>query len=284
MSKKKASIGTGVEGNTETPPVRIKQPNRRKYYCGSIFYKENDTIGIEGIENRLREICSKYILGKEICPSTGRKHLQAFITLKKPMRITELDIPYSPHLDACVANEEKNNKYCTKDKDFIKYGYPKPIKIIENLFDWQKKIERLTLQEPDDRSIYWFYDKIGNIGKSCFVKYLAVRHNALICQGGKVTDIMNLVFNTDMDVCRCVVFDIPRSNEGKVSYASLENIKNGMVCNTKYETGVKIFNSPHIICFANFYPESTEKLSADRWKILDLGDEDEYTEDWWNSL
>ena len=45
-----------------------------------------------------------------------------------------------------------------------------------------------------------------------------------------------------------------------------------MICNTKYETGVKIFNSPHIICFANFPPDNLEQLSADRWIITNLRD------------
>jgi hypothetical protein len=81
---------------------------------------------------------------------------------------------------------------------------------------------------------------------------------------------MNLVFNQDMDACRGVFFDIPRSNRGNISYASLECIKNGMVCNTKYETGVKVFNSPHIFIFANFEPEEPDKLSADRWIITEL--------------
>lgn len=81
---------------------------------------------------------------------------------------------------------------------------------------------------------------------------------------------MNLVFNQDMDECSCVMFDIPRANRGAISYASLESIKNGMVCNTKYETGVKVFNSPHIVIFANFPPEDEDLLSADRWVISEL--------------
>jgi hypothetical protein len=81
---------------------------------------------------------------------------------------------------------------------------------------------------------------------------------------------MNLVFNQDMDTCNVVFFDIPRNHGGKISYSSLESIKNGMVCNTKYETGVKVFNSPHIFCFANFPPDDESCLSQDRWKITQL--------------
>jgi len=126
------------------------------------------------------------------------------------------------------------------------------------------------LSEPDDRKIYWFYETIGNVGKSALVKYLVVKYNCLFCQGGKESDIMNLVFNRDMDATNCVIFDIPRAHRGNVSYSALENIKNGLVCNTKYETGVKIFNSPHIICFANFPPSKPEELSQDRWIITEL--------------
>ena len=99
---------------------------------------------------------------------------------------------------------------------------------------------------------------------------MIVKHNILFCSGGKYTDIMNLVFNNDMDVCDCIMFDIPRANEGHISYASLESIKNGMVCNTKYETGTKIFNSPHLFIFANFPPDDVDMLSEDRWVIQDL--------------
>ena len=66
------------------------------------------------------------------------------------------------------------------------------------------------------------------------------------------------------------MFDIPRANRGHISYASLECIKNGMVCNTKYETGVKIFNSPHVFIFANFPPDDEGQLSEDRWHIMKL--------------
>ena len=66
-----------------------------------------------------------------------------------------------------------------------------------------------------------------------------------------------------------IVIDVPRDNGNTVSYKAIEQIKNGMICNTKYETGMKLFNSPHIIIFANMPPEE-HKLSADRWKIFEI--------------
>jgi hypothetical protein len=149
-------------------------------------------------------------------------------------------------------------------------GFPKPIKIIENLYRWQMDIESIYDNEPDDRSVYWFWEAEGNIGKSAFIKYMIVKHKVLFCSGGKHNDIMNLVFNQDMNETKCVIFDIPRSHKGGISYASLESIKNGMICNTKYETGVKVFNSPHIFVFANFPPDKPDELSNDRWIIKEL--------------
>jgi len=102
------------------------------------------------------------------------------------------------------------------------------------------------------------------------VKYCVVKHRVLFCDGGKKSDLINLVFNQDMDLTRCVIWDLPRSAMGNISYATLEAVKNGMVCNTKYETGVKIFNSPHIIVFANFPPDSPAQLSEDRWVIEEI--------------
>lgn len=73
-----------------------------------------------------------------------------------------------------------------------------------------------------------------------------------------------------MDTITCIMLDIPRANNGNVSYASLESIKNGLVCNHKYETGTKVFNSPHVVVFANFPPVEPDKLSSDRWHIENL--------------
>lgn len=257
-----------MEGNTVSPIASSsKQETRRKFYCFTLFGYENIE---QAVQDRLIGICDKALYGKETCPETGRKHLQGFMQLKRAMRKTELKIPGNPHLKACRGNEEQNEEYCSKDGIVWKHGYPKPIKIIETLRPWQKEIEDLCLTEPDDRTINWYWEEHGNIGKSAFCKYMFVKHGAQFCSGGKISDIMNLVFNTDMDKCRVIIFDIPRANRGHISYASLEAIKNGLVCNTKYETGAKAFNPPHVIVFANFPPESPEMLSEDRWNIVEL--------------
>jgi hypothetical protein len=275
MAPKRRTLGInrhreigGEEGNTGPPP----QPIKRKFYT-MVVYNFNDEIELK-LQEQLGIICNKYLYGHEICPSSGRPHLQGFISLKKPMRITELKyIVCNPNFKPCVSNEEHNVRYCSKDcTGVIRFGFPRPIEIIENLYPWQAAIRDMcVLTKPDPRKVYWYWEPIGNIGKSDFIRYMIVKHDVLACSGGKYADIMNLIFKQDMDKTNTVFFDIPRANKGHISYSALESIKNGWISNTKYETGTKVFNKPHVIIFANFPPENPELLSADKWVITELG-------------
>lgn len=258
------------DGNTNPQNHKKKQSSQLLKYCftwNNYIEKE-----IETIETVFREICKKYVFQKEI-GEEGTPHLQGSIWLKKKMRYSEFGLNNKIHWEK-MRNEVASAAYCQKSATSIGdpyvFGFPKPIKIISELRPWQKEIENICQAEPDDRTINWFWESRGNIGKSAFTKYMVVKHGILFCSGGKVSDIMNLVFNQDMDACRTVIFDIPRANRGNISYASLEAIKNGLVCNTKYETGSKVFNSPHIIVFANFPPGEPEYLSSDRWNIHEI--------------
>ena len=225
------------------------------------------------------KIAKQARIAKEIGKSRT-PHLQCCIKILKKERYSTLQNKYKCFKRASfrpARNWEALTEYCDgiengePKKGYIEtifnFGFPTPIKILANLYDWQRNIETLCMGEPDPRKIHWYWEPLGNVGKSAFVKYMVVKHRALFCDGGKKSDIINLVFNNDMDSCRIVIWDIPRASLGNISYTSLEAIKNGLVCNTKYETGTKVFNPPHIIVFANSPPLEKDKLSADRWNI-----------------
>ena len=217
----------------------------------------------------LDKIAKKAIIGSEV-GEKGTPHLQGYISLLKKERIATLRV--RPGLQRAsfrkCRNEEALIEYCQKDGVVLyRKGFPLPIRVITELYPWQKEIEDLYLTEPDNRSIHWYWEPDGNVGKSAFVKYMIVKYKALYCDGGKKSDLINLVFNSNMDECKCVIWDLPRGTKGNISYATLECVKNGMVCNTKYETGTKVFNPPHIFVFANFPPDDVSQLSSDRWKI-----------------
>ncbi len=265
MTNETNSSTSSGGGNTKTPPKKQISPSKR--WCFTLNnYTDEDISSIEHLKDRCDIMC----VGKEV-GEQGTAHLQGYIEFKTKIRPLSLKLNKGIHWEKSIGNKKQNIDYCSKEEQvIITKGIPKPIKIITELYDWQKAVLELYKQPVDDRKIHWFYEKTGNIGKSAFIKYMIVKHNILFCSGGKYTDIMNLIFNNDMDNCDCIMFDIPRANMGNISYASLESIKNGMVCNTKYETGVKIFNSPHLFVFANFPPEQQSALSEDRWHITDL--------------
>lgn len=263
---------TGDFGNnvSKSPKEKTDKNQHNKYDFVLNNYTEEEVRALRAV---IPEICIKGGWGHEVGES-GTPHLQGGLWLKKRVRFRTLQTTYPEAFGRAsfrlIRNEEALIKYIQKDGDTWLYGFPKPIKTIENLYDWQQEIVNIYNTEPDDRKVYWFWESVGGVGKSQFVKYMVVKYKCLFCDGGKKQDLINLVFNNNMDECKAVIWDIPRSTKGRISYATLESIKNGLVCNTKYETGVKVFNSPHIFVFANFPPDDEEQLSADRWVIKEL--------------
>ena len=66
---------------------------------------------------------------------------------------------------------------------------------------------------------------------------------------------------------KVVLINITR--QGSVSYNGLEAVKDGIFFSSKYESGMCMFNSPHVIVFSNEEPEY-ENLTKDRWNVIDL--------------
>jgi len=263
-----SSNSSGGGGNTITPPPsNNKQISPAKRWCFTLNNYTNEDIS--SIVPIIQHSCDYAIIGKEI-GETGTPHLQGYLEFKtkcRPKSKFNLD---KIHWEKCKGNRAQNTDYCSKDNNVIfTLGLPKPVKVIEQLRPWQHEIEKIMLSEPDDRTIHWYWEAEGNVGKTAFMKYCVVKHNAIPCVGGKFSDIMNLVFNSDMDKSNTTIFNIPRGHRECLSYSSLEAIKDGMIVNTKYETGYKVFNPPHVIVFANFSPDKNQ-LSKDRWHIVNL--------------
>lgn len=273
---KSAESAIVVLGNTKTKTrVRTSEVKRYCFTLNNWSDAELSSIAETADKNNIN-----YVIGKEK-GEEGTPHLQGYVNLpvKKSMTsIIKLFDNKRIHWEPCKGSEAQNITYCTKDGDFrtnIKTLKPKkPIKIITELRPWQLEIEQLLNTEPDGRTINWYYESMGGIGKSSFCKYMYVKHKVLVIQGGKLADIMNMIFNTDMDDVTMIIIDIPRVNKNKVSYASIECILNGMITNTKYETGTKVFNPPHVIVFSNYAPDIDDTLSADRWKVINLRQEE----------
>lgn len=129
---------------------------------------------------------------------------------------------------------------------------------------WQAKMAKKLSGRVNDRRVYWVYDTVGNQGKSWFAKYLVARMGAARFPNGCTRDIA-LAYKGE----GIVAFDFTRSVEGKLNYGLMESMKDGEIFSSKYESRVKRFGSPHIVCLANWMPDMS-RMSADRWSIIDL--------------
>lgn len=133
---------------------------------------------------------------------------------------------------------------------------------LAELRPWQEAVKNMIDVEPHDRQILWVYDPAGGTGKTIMSKWLVDHHGAFYTNGGKHTDIVHAY-----DGERVVIFDYVRESEGYVNYGVMEALKNGIMFSPKYESGMKRFDTPHVVVFANFYPASG-KLSEDRLVII----------------
>lgn len=234
--------------------------------------------------HKFEDICQKYIFEHEI-GENGTPHLQGCIYLYQKMRWTEFNLPKEIHWEKCK-DWAKAIEYCSKDyannktdliwiKGMSRRSRQPSILKKENLYEYQKFILGILEKKPNERDIYWFWEKDGNVGKSTFCKYLVYNHDAIFIDEGKKADIMNhtlTAFNNGNSMS-LFVLDIPRQNKDKISWKSIESIKNGLLYSPKYEGGQCIFNAPHVIIFSNFKPNINEEtISKDRVKSFNICD------------
>lgn len=262
----------GNEGNTHNLISKASKqaPKRKQHFFTWNNYTEDD---IGGLLDYFNKHATKYAFQEEIAPSTGTPHLQGMVIFPVEKRSTVWDAKSKGHYERL---KKDDGEYQLKEesrkpggRQWTK-GFPKPIQHSILWNTWNTWLLDEIQQEPNNRRINWIWSNKGKMGKTSITRFLVDKHKAQFCSGGKYTDIMNLIYHTDMDTCRCVIFTLPREHKNHISYSALESVKDGLVCNMKsYQNGSKIFNPPHIIIFAN-YPPEIENLSKDRWNILQL--------------
>lgn len=258
------------EGNTKTSPLTTpKQVSPALRWCFTLNNYSSDEYS--SIVLKLKALCKKYIVAKEV-GETGTPHLQGFLRFKTKRRPISTFDNSRIHFEKCKGTDAENFEYCSKDGDYIFDGFPKPVRIIEPNYAWEQEILSIIDKEPDDRTIYWYWSKEGNVGKTAFCKYLTVKHNA-IALSGKGADVRNGIVEyvkTNEETPELVLFPIPRSyNSDYLSYEAIENIKDMYFYSGKYEGGMVCGNPPHLFIFANTEP-NFEKLSADRWVVREI--------------
>lgn len=140
------------------------------------------------------------------------------------------------------------------------------------LHAWQEQLKAILMTKPDNRTIHWIYDPVGNSGKTMFTKYMQFHHGMLTVSYGDAKNLVNLVYKNPH--LQAYMFDLTRAKPAEFGrsdiYSTMESIKNGYMVNQKYETGTLMMMPPHVVVFSNQEPEY-ELLSQDRWKVWKFG-------------
>lgn len=129
--------------------------------------------------------------------------------------------------------------------------------------------KRLSAQ--NDRQITWVFDPEGNIGKTWFARWMQVIHNAVFATSGKSGDMMQSIYNqlAEGKKATYVVIDMVRSQDLVFNYTALENIKDGVLVKTKYNSRTIFLMDVKVIVLSNQRPQAGQ-LSDDRWDLLDI--------------
>lgn len=220
--------------------------------------------------------CDKAVYGHEKAPTTQKSHLQGYLECKNQVDLTTLkEIDKTIHWEKAHGTAEQNFTYCTKEGNYVTFGHwPVGIKDPldgKELKQWQQELEAYLNAEPDPRKIRWYCDPVGNAGKSSWSKHWVLNHADCIVVDGAADNIkcaLALLKKENKPMPTTIIWDIPRSQE-HVSYTAMEKIKDGLFFSGKYESGMVLMNTPHVICFANRHPDYG-KLSNDRWDVQEL--------------
>ncbi len=275
----------GEEKNSDTPatdsshiggPKKKRRLDRRSRHW---FLTWNNWIAND-IKILQRLGATMYAFQEETGAS-GTPHIQGVFSFNQPKRWSTLDkaTKHKAIWDP-ARNVAACRNYCTKKatrsgKQWVlgyTFGKRKVKDPLEGkaLYNWQRKVIQSVQGIPHDRHIYWYWSTKGGIGKSALCKHLVMADDAIYV-GGKFSDAFYAI-KSCVDKGKdphIVIFDIPRAQGDKCSYVAIEEIKNGLIFNAKYESGMCVFNIPHIILMANC-PPNYDKLSMDRWVVTDL--------------
>jgi hypothetical protein len=126
---------TASDANSDDKPTSPKVGGKRgrekkdggrmrfRSYCITHFYKEEFEVARFAEDLKALPGVIYFLLGREISPSTGNKHLQGYIQFKNPIDFNSLCEKFT-RTNFLVANgsDEENVKYCMKEGDFIEWG------------------------------------------------------------------------------------------------------------------------------------------------------------------
>jgi len=159
-----------------------------------------------------------------------------------------------------VAKYHKGIEYVV---EALKPDYVPPVL---ELRDHQRTLLDSFLSHNNPRHVHYLYDQCGGSGKSTFANHLYREHGAAVYTEGKYADLAFAYNNEPI-----VVFDLARAQERDIPkdvFRFIEDLTNGRITSTKYESKVKTFKPAKCIVMSNTTCDIT-LLSSDRWIHVD---------------
>lgn len=289
-------------GNTKTPsllptdPVLWKDDGKQhRRWCFTVNNPAVDTVDTF-IATFLDAVSKSYVFQYEV----GRlqtPHYQGYFegTNHKFTGLKRM-LPQA-HFEPAVASADVNYIYCTTvgpkhdDPDSKRLLGPwiKNMLPPEDIFDiedelegktyypWQQDIHDLHVNRSK-RKVHWFWEPVGNVGKTMFARHMLIKHKDCLMVGGSASDVKYAVAQRVMPTkpgilpanLSTVFWNITRKH-GVIDYEGIEAVSDGTFSSSKYESGQCIVpRLPTIIVFANHAPDMSG-LSADRWIVHLIG-------------
>lgn len=266
-----------AQATHEAHPDTPSRNTKKRAWCFTWNNYTNNNI--EYLIQKLQSPTS-YLFGEEVGDS-GTPHLQGVVRFKNARSFSSVrKLFMENHIEPCK-NWQASLNYCSKDGETytnIEKQKTRTERMLEKYEgvrwkQWQQDVINIVESLPNDRTVNWFWEKGGNVGKSFLAKYLVLKYDAIIADGKK-DNVFNQIKlwldnHKDKEDPKLVLLDIPRYSLDYINYGVLEQVKNGLIYSGKYEGGICCFDSPHIIVFAN-EPPDRRKMSEDRWNIVEI--------------
>ncbi len=274
---------------------RATKKRKRPTETGQVYHHSirwsvpHTPANLKVFRNEMKMTADKYIFQAEMTTNDDGKenpHYQGYLHRKDKIRSKTLAVQLNDTMRGInIQPASKNGKsalaaYCMKEDTRVAGPWADKKLYLgadlwgeEKQLPWQRSLNVLFAQPPDNRKMIWVYDPVGHNGKTKYIKWLSYKRDALPLTYGHSGDVLNLVSKFPNKNVYC--FNLTRSKPANLSeldlYAAMESIKDGMFINMKFETKVVLMNPPHLMVCANILPKYNQ-ISMDRWSIYEIVD------------
>lgn len=267
-----------LDGHVKYAIVGFEVGHNGTPHLQGFIHLDDDNIGLRQWREYFGELSRAHVENARGTDGQNRGYCTKdgdFFELGDPMEKTTkwhtmLEAAKTGLQDCLDADAELCIKHWTNIKGihnfFESQKVPEPINV--ELRDWQR-IVLGKLEAQGDRKILFVVDEEGGKGKTVLSSYIERNLSGFGCGGGKHADLA-YIFAPWAEKCEYVAIDLTRTLDADYyPYHFMEDLKNGKMMSTKYNSKRVLFPYKKVVVFTNQYPNMT-KLSADRYEIYKI--------------